>query len=580
MDIPMKNNPSTNSVSSVTQRLTEDPIQCPGLTPSAREIERLTGDLPKRLDAFFYKEHSDNLWIVFLGGTGTGKSTLFNALCGENLSSTGVERPKTWGPVAYLYQSTPLEQIFPFPHIHIDRHSGTDSSFKPVSGKSGQLLVLDHRKEPWAHLVLVDTPDVDSVEEENREITEDLYLLADAVVFVSSQEKYADDVPYRFLLRVLNDGKPCYFLLNKAQEEVLLADVLSPLTNQEIPLDQERMWLIPYLPRDPRRMISEAAAFKAFKDRLMRDFSSDGTALLRKEIRLHRTKDLRTRISGLLETLEQEDKAAEEWSRHLEIIFKANSEEFLREERERFAQRSREFLGREIRKLFQRYDVLATPRRIVKTLLLLPFKLLGFRGADSRESRMEELRKVRAKMDLEPILRTMAKFNALILEKLSPSDEEAPLFQKMRLPDTALTEEDIKKHIRHEQEQLDQWLEETFEKLSRDIPQGKKWGIYSTSILWGILILSFETVVGGGFTVLDAALDSALAPFVTKGAVELFAYHEIQRIARELAGRYQEGILSVLRLQKTRYEECLNVLMTSPETRETLKTLIAGLPEL
>lgn len=576
----MKDEPSTNQVPSVTQRLTKYPIQCPGLTTGAREIERMTEDLPKRLDAFFYKEHSEQMWIVFLGGTGTGKSTLFNALCGENLSSTGVERPKTWGPVAYLYQSTPLEQAFPFHHIHIDRHSGIDSSFKPVSGKSGQLLVLNHRKTPWAHLILVDTPDVDSVEEENREITEDLYLLADAVVFVASQEKYADDVPYRFLLRVLNDGKPCYFLLNKAQEKVTLADVLAPLMNQGVPLDKKRMWLIPYLPGDPRRMISESAPFNAFRDHLLRDFATGNVAALKNEIRLNRTEDLRARLSGLLAILEHENKAAEEWSQRLEAIFKANSEEFLREERERFAQRSREFLGREIRKLFQRYDVLATPRRILKTFLMLPFKLLGFRGADSRENRMEELRKVRAKMDLEPILRTMTKFNALILEKLSPSDGEAPLFQKMRLPGTVLTEEEIKTHIWHEQERLDKWLEETFQKLSREIPQGKKWGIYSTSILWGILILSFETVVGGGFTVLDAALDSALAPFVTKGAVELFAYHEIQKIARELAGRYQESILSVLLLQKTRYEASMTGLMTSPETLKTLKTLYADMADV
>ena len=311
----------------------------------------------------------------------------------------------------------------------------------------------------------------------------------------------------------------------------------------------------------------------------MTDFATNNAAALKQELRLHRTEDLRTRLGRLLQILEHENQAAEEWSRRLEEIFKENSDEFLREERNRFAQRSREFLGREIRRLFQRYDVLATPRRILKTFLMLPFKLLGFRGADSKEHRMEELRKVRSKMDLEPILRTMAKFNALILEKLSPQDEDAPLFKKMRLSGTVLNEEEIKNHIWHEQERLDKWLEETFQKLSREIPQGKKWGIYSTSILWGILILSFETVVGGGFTVLDAALDSALAPFVTKGAVELFAYHEIQKIARELAGRYQAGILSVFHLQKIRYEKCLNVLMTSSETRESLETLHAALPE-
>ncbi|MBW2016135.1 MAG: hypothetical protein JRJ01_04745, partial [Deltaproteobacteria bacterium] len=68
-------------------------------------------------------------------------------------------------------------------------------------------------------------------------------------------------------------------------------------------------------------------------------------------------------------------------------------------------------------------------------------------------------------------------------------------------------------------------------------------------------------------------LDSVLAPFVTKGAIELFAYQEIQRVAGELSRRYREGLLSVLRLQKQRYEDCLFSLSTPPETLERLKTL-------
>jgi len=79
--------------------------------------------------------------------------------------------------------------------------------------------------------------------------------------------------------------------------------------------------------------------------------------------------------------------------------------------------------------------------------------------------------------------------------------------------------------------------------------------------------------VGGGFTVLDAALDSALAPFVTKGAVELFAYQELRRLARELADRYREGLLSVLHDQRTRYQACLQALVTSGDTVEELERL-------
>ena len=135
-----------------------------------------------------------------------------------------------------------------------------------------------------------------------------------------------------------------------------------------------------------------------------------------------------------------------------------------------------------------------------------------------------------------------------------------------------MNDKEIKRRAWEEQDQMAAWLEETFNKLSQGIPKTKEWGIYSTSILWGILILSFETVVGGGFTVVDAALDTALAPFVTKGAVELFAYHEIQKVAKELAKRYQEGLISVVRQQRDRYEHCIKAQITPLEDLEALRS--------
>jgi hypothetical protein len=54
--------------------------------------------------------------------------------------------------------------------------------------------------------------------------------------------------------------------------------------------------------------------------------------------------------------------------------------------------------------------------------------------------------------------------------------------------------------------------------------------------------------------------------------VELFAYHEIQRLARELAERYQAGLLSVVREQRDRYERALQSLMTDESTRQQLES--------
>ncbi|MFZ7113393.1 MAG: dynamin family protein [Desulfatiglandales bacterium] len=573
----MKQNPAANPALALSNVIKDHPVQCPGLTPGSREILDLMQDLPKRLDAFLFKERTAFLWVVFLGGTGTGKSTLFNALCGRELSSTGVERPKTYGPVLYLHQDIPLQNEFPFSHILMERQSAAHDLFRSVAGKSGQIMLLGHHREEWAHLVLVDTPDVDSVEEENREITEDLYLLADAVVFVTSQEKYADEVPYRFLMRVLKDRRPCFFLLNKAQDALTLEDVSLPSRNQDLPFERDRMWLIPYRPRDPQNTIAQEASFKAFRARLLRELAPERLEDTRRSSHLLLLEDLKDRVGRLVDALEQENTAAEKWLHRLEGILESVCAEFMEVERERFLTKSREYLRREIRGLFQKYDVLAGPRRILKTLFRAPFHLLGFRGALSGESRKEALLKIRDKMDLEPILRSMDKFNALVLEKLSPRDEESPLFRDMRLPETLFTEEEIRQQIWEEQDRLDKWLEETFQKLSKELPRGKKWGIYSTSILWGILIIALETAIGGGFTVMDAALDSALAPFLTKGAVELFAYQEIQRIARDLAEHYRDALLSVFRIQSSRYEACMKSLLTPKETLEDLKTISSDL---
>ncbi len=125
--------------------------------------------------------------------------------------------------------------------------------------------------------------------------------------------------------------------------------------------------------------------------------------------------------------------------------------------------------------------------------------------------------------------------------------------------------------IRSEQEGLATWLEETFESLAQELPRSKRWGIYSTSILWGLLIISFETVVGGGFTVLDAFLNSAIAPFLTKGATELFAYQEIRRVALKMAKRYEAGLISIVRVQRDRYEACLDALTLSGDRFEQLR---------
>jgi len=558
----------TSTNASTLDGFRPEAIKVPGLTEASHEIPFLAKNLRKRLDILRYKCGMPCIWVVFLGGTGTGKSTLFNALCGAALSETGVERPKTYGPILYAPEGCPLEKNFPLAGIQLCKETCEGVGHKAATGAAGRLMILEHTRSEFSHLVLADTPDLDSVEMDNRQIAEDLFLLSDAVIFVTSQEKYADEVPYQFLLRVLQGQRPSFVLFNKAEERATPEDFLSMTKGEALSPAKNRLWIIPYAPGNPLQAISQHPSFLSFKSRIEQELASSLAENLRDRLLSERARETRATASRLLHLLLEEKREAEAWIAGLRERCDGICKRFIREQEESFSQKSREFIQREIRKLFSRYDVLAKPRQALREILLTPLRFIGvLREQDHKEA----LLRVRQRMDLMPVQTAVEHFNGQVLKELSPKDPRAPLFSSMRRAGVALTAEEIRSLVFREQERLERWLENQFETLSQGIPWTKKWGIYSTSILWGILIVVLETIVGGGFSILDAALDSAIAPFVTKGVVELFAYHEIQKVAGELARRYQDGLLSVMKEQEKRYEACLDSLLTAREVVEELR---------
>lgn len=552
-------------------------VRYPGLGHGGAEIPRLTQELCRRLAVFHYKKAVPHLWVVFLGGTGTGKSTLFNALLGTELSETGMERPKTRGPIAYAHRRAPIEENFPFPAVQVDRSSAEDTESHPEEGAPGRLLVLEHAREDYAHLVVVDTPDLDSVEVENRRLAEHLYLLADMVIFVTSQEKYADEVPFRLLLQTGQERRPYVVLLNKADGSLTPEEVTVSFSTHGVSLPEERLWLVPYVPSSPGRAISEAQAFGCFLEWFSCEVAHQIKETSQERRESERAGDLQARAGQLYRLLQEEEQAAQQWLERLEGLSRRTSRELMEKQKQRFAAVSKDYLQTEIRKLYTRYDVLAKPRRFIRELFLTPLRLLGLQREEGKAAHDEALRRVRQKIDPTIVQASVETFNRAVLDELSPADATAPLVGEIRRPGLPLNAREIAQHIDEQQARLAAWLEETFAQLARGLPKEKRLGIYSTSVLWGVLILAFETAIGGGLSLVDAVLDTVLAPFVTKGAVELFAYYEIEKIGKQLAKRYEDAVFSVVRAQRDRYRDCLEGLMTPPETLKVLGDLRVGL---
>jgi hypothetical protein len=131
------------------------------------------------------------LLAVVGGSTGAGKSTLVNSLVGEAVTVPGVLRPTTRSPVLV--------------HNPDDgRWFGTDRLLPDLArtdhhtDDQGDLqLVASDRLPPG--VAILDAPDVDSVEERNRELAAQLLAAADLWLFVTSAARYADQVPWDLL---------------------------------------------------------------------------------------------------------------------------------------------------------------------------------------------------------------------------------------------------------------------------------------------------------------------------------------------------------------------------------------------
>jgi hypothetical protein len=282
---------------------------------------------------------------------------------------------------------------------------------------------------------------------------------------------------------------------------------------------------------------------------------------------------LRELLIRLQKGLEEESRAAEAWRKKLNVIFQEESSLFLNEQRERFQAHNHPGLKREIRHLFSKHDPFRVPRQMIRQVLTTPLRLMGLVNPPGQDPADGDLRKIRRKTDILPLQSALNRFNRSVLERLSPENRQAPLFPALRETHVRIRDREILTRLEAEQDRLDLWLKEAFQELIRTLPRGKRLGIISVSALWGALLVIFEIIVGGGFTMIDAILDAVFAPFITKGASELFAYREIRRISRQLAKAYEQALLSILEEQKKQYERVLDRFVMSPEELKQIKSL-------
>ncbi len=133
--------------------------------------------------------------VALAGPTGAGKSSLFNALVGDDVSTVGVRRPTTGTAVGAVWgdDDPTLLGWLGVGHRHL---VGADADL--------------------GGLVLVDLPDFDSTEAGHRLEVDRLVELVDVLVFVVDPQKYADEALHGgYLRRLAGHDEVLRFVLTK-----------------------------------------------------------------------------------------------------------------------------------------------------------------------------------------------------------------------------------------------------------------------------------------------------------------------------------------------------------------------------
>jgi GTP-binding protein EngB required for normal cell division len=161
------------------------------------------GDLLDRADQRLLLSSSHTV-VSLAGGTGSGKSSLFNQLAGADFSTVGVTRPVTrdahacvWGVAG----SGPLLEWLGVPR----RYRYARSS------------ALGRGEQSLAGLVLLDLPDHDSVLGHATDLVDKLVGLSDLMIWVLDPQKYADAAVHRrFLVPLAGHSEVVAVVLNQA----------------------------------------------------------------------------------------------------------------------------------------------------------------------------------------------------------------------------------------------------------------------------------------------------------------------------------------------------------------------------
>lgn len=493
--------------------------------------------------------------VCLMGGTGTGKSTLFNSLAGRELSEVGAKRPCTLKAVVLAPEAAaPQLSACPF----LDFHPGGNTEL--VSQRVGEL----------AEIILVDAPDFDSIEVANRLMAENLFVLSDVLLFVTSQEKYADLTAHEMAERARAWGKASIFVMNKVTSNNAFHDfqrALKQVGHELDPIAVERMEPAPSLVQGLR----ERPSFMTLVQR-----GSDSQNSLREAELSRLGRQTCDRWGDLVKAVEGQQRRIQGLCERIDVIV-GNVTEEMQQQLDAILSEDIESRVRErLQTLLRKYDILFVPRMLVRNALRTAFgslfRLITGRaewlstGQGENDPRIEDLAAARSAVNLKPVETAAARLNFKIAELLAADPSLDDLRQVAREDVKRFDAQDVQSRYDNAFPGVEHLLEEEFKHFREGLSVRDEMKLYGSYTLWALLLITAEIVVGGGFTLLDALLNTVIVPFIPKWLLNLKVLDVLREIGRRVDEKHRQALTAIVEKQAELYVKAFRELLPSERT--------------
>jgi GTP-binding protein EngB required for normal cell division len=167
--------------------------------------------------------------VALAGATGSGKSSIFNALSGTTLATVGVRRPTTAHAMACSWGDESAEDLLDWLQIPRRHVLETDPAMDAA---------LDG-------LVLLDLPDHDSTELDHRMEVDRLVQLVDMLIWVVDPQKYADAAIHDRYLKPLSQHADVMMIILNQVDKLTAKQRAQCLSDLRRLLDSEGLGKVP-----------------------------------------------------------------------------------------------------------------------------------------------------------------------------------------------------------------------------------------------------------------------------------------------------------------------------------------------